>query len=98
MPISRAEVEHVARLARLALTEAELEHFATQLGQILEVAAKVSSLATDGVPPTSHAVPLVNVWREDAVGPCLTQEEALSTAPVAEQGRFMVPRIVEAQE
>ncbi len=64
-------------------------------GAILEEAEKVARLPTEGVPPMSHAVPRLNVWRGDEVGPCLTQEEALSTAPEVEQGRFKVPRIIE---
>lgn len=95
MSISRAEVAHVARLARLALSDEELEHSAEQLGQILRLAEQVRLLPTEGVPPTTHAVPLENVFREDVVGPCLTAEEALSTAPAVEQGRFAVPRILE---
>jgi len=97
MPISRADVQHVARLARLALSEEELDQFQRQLSNILEEAEKVERLPTEGVPPMSHAVPRVNVWRDDTVGPCLTQEQALSTAPAVEQGRFMVPRIIEEE-
>jgi aspartyl-tRNA(Asn)/glutamyl-tRNA(Gln) amidotransferase subunit C len=97
MPISRADVQHVARLARLALTDEELDRFQRQLSNILEEAEKVKRLPTEGVPPMSHAVPRVNVWRDDTVGPCLTQQEALSTAPAVEQGRFMVPRIIEEE-
>ena len=97
MPISRADVEHVARLARLALTEQELERFGAQLAVILEEADKIRRLPTDGVPPTAHAVPLANVWREDVPGPCLTQAEALSTAPEVEADRFKVPRIIEEE-
>ena len=97
MPISRADVEHVARLARLALTEQELERFGAQLAVILEEADKIRRLPTEGVPPTAHAVPLANVWREDVPGPCLTQAEALSTAPEVEADRFKVPRIIEEE-
>jgi aspartyl-tRNA(Asn)/glutamyl-tRNA(Gln) amidotransferase subunit C len=95
MPISRAEVLHVARLARLALTEEELDRFQSQLSLILQEADKVKRLPTEGVPPTAHPLPRANVWRDDTVGPCLTPEEALSTAPEVEQGRFRVPRIIE---
>jgi aspartyl-tRNA(Asn)/glutamyl-tRNA(Gln) amidotransferase subunit C len=95
MPISRADVQHVARLARLALTDEELDRFQAQLSVILDEAEKIKRLPTQGVPPTAQAVPQVNVWRDDVPGPCLTQDEALSTAPEAEQGRFMVPRIIE---
>jgi aspartyl-tRNA(Asn)/glutamyl-tRNA(Gln) amidotransferase subunit C len=95
MPISRADVEHVARLARLRLSDDELDRYQAQLTVILEEADKIKRLPTDGVPPTAHAVPLANVWREDVVGPTLSQAEALSTAPEVEQDRFKVPRIIE---
>ncbi len=97
MPISRNDVRHVARLARLTLTDEELDRFQSQLSVILEEAEKVSRLPTEGVPPTAHPLPRVNVWREDVVGPCLSHQEALSTAPEVEQGRFMVPRIIEEE-
>lgn len=92
--ISRDEVAHLARLARLAVTEQELDKFAGQLGVILEAVAKVTEVATDDVPPTSHAVPLTNVLRDDVVRPGLTQQQALDGAPAAEEGRFRVPRIL----
>src|SRR5215207_1511525 len=95
MPISRADVEHVARLARLALTDEELDRFQAQLPVILEEADKITRLPTEGVPPTAHPLPRVNAWRDDVPGPCLTREEALSTAPEVEQDRFKVPRIIE---
>jgi aspartyl-tRNA(Asn)/glutamyl-tRNA(Gln) amidotransferase subunit C len=94
MKLSREEVLHVARLARLAMTGEEVDRFGAQLSAILDHAAKVSEVAADDVPPTSHALPLSNVFREDAVGECLPQEKALSTAPEVEQGRFKVPRII----
>lgn len=95
--ISRDEVAHLAKLARLAVTDAELDTFAPQLDVILESVAKVSEVANgkdDAVPPTSHAVPLTNVFRDDVVRPSLTQQEALAGAPAAEDGRFRVPRIL----
>jgi aspartyl-tRNA(Asn)/glutamyl-tRNA(Gln) amidotransferase subunit C len=95
MPISRADVEHVARLARLRLTDEELDRYQAQLDVILQEADKIRRLPTEGVPPTAHAVPMANVWREDVVGPTLSQAEALSTAPEVEQDRFKVPRIIE---
>jgi aspartyl-tRNA(Asn)/glutamyl-tRNA(Gln) amidotransferase subunit C len=97
MPISRADVQHVARLARLALTDEELDRFQAQLSSILEEAEKIRRLPTEGVPPTAHPLPRVNVWRDDVVGPCLDREAALSTAPAVEQDRFMVPRIIEEE-
>jgi len=95
MPITRADVEHVARLARLALSDDELTELQEQLARILEHAERVTSLDTEGVPPTSHPVPLANVVRNDSVGECLTQDEALAGAPEAEAGQFRVPRIIE---
>lgn len=92
--ISRDEVAHLAKLARLAVTDAELDTFAQQLDVILDSVAKVSEVATDDVPPTSHAVPLTNVFRTDEVRPGLSQQQALSGAPAAEDGRFRVPRIL----
>ncbi|GAA1968275.1 MULTISPECIES: Asp-tRNA(Asn)/Glu-tRNA(Gln) amidotransferase subunit GatC [Amycolatopsis] len=92
--ISRDEVAHLAKLARLAVTDDELDVFAGQLDQILDSVAKVSEVAADDIPPTSHAVPLTNVFREDVVRPGLSQEQALSGAPAAEEGRFRVPRIL----
>ncbi len=92
--ISRAEVAHLAKLARLAVTDQELDKFAGQLDVILEAVAKVTEVAAEDVPPTSHAVPLTNVFREDVVRPGLTQQQALSGAPAAEDGRFRVPRIL----
>jgi aspartyl-tRNA(Asn)/glutamyl-tRNA(Gln) amidotransferase subunit C len=95
MALSREQVLHVARLARLALSDDEVERFRVQLSQILEHAARVTDVAATDVPPTSHPLPLVNVFREDVVGECLPPEKALSTAPEVEDGRFRVPRIIE---
>ena len=95
--ISRDEVAHLARLSRLAVTEDELDMFAGQLDVILQSVAKVSEVAADDIPPTSHAVPLTNVFREDVERPGLTQQQALAGAPAAEEGRFRVPRILGEQ-
>ncbi|MCP2255843.1 aspartyl/glutamyl-tRNA(Asn/Gln) amidotransferase subunit C [Prauserella aidingensis] len=92
--ISRDEVAHLAKLARMAVTEEELDTFAGQLDQILDAVAEVGEVAGDDIPPTSHAVPLTNVFRPDEVRPGLSQDEALSGAPAAEEGRFRVPRIL----
>jgi aspartyl-tRNA(Asn)/glutamyl-tRNA(Gln) amidotransferase subunit C len=97
MSISRDDVSHVARLARLSFTDAELERFTAQLQQILAHAEQVSDLVTDDVPPTAHPLPLVNIFREDAVGESLPQAKALSTAPEVEQDSFKVPRILEEE-
>ena len=96
MPVE-IDVEHVARLARLALTPEEKERFRRQLALILEHAEKVGEVAAEDVPPTSHPVPRSNVFRPDDVEPCLSQEEALATAPETEGGRFKVPRIIEEE-
>jgi len=93
--ITRDEVAHLAMLARLAVTDAELDVFATQLDVILQSVARVSEVADTDVPPTSHSVPVTNVYRDDEVRPGLTQEQALSGAPASEQGRFRVPRILD---
>ena len=92
--ISRDEVAHLADLARIDLDDAELDHLAPQLSVILESVASISGVAGDDVPPTSHPLPVTNVFRDDVVTPCLTPEQALSGAPASEQQRFMVPRIL----
>lgn len=95
--ITREEVAHLARLSRLALGEDELDHFAGQLDQIISAVARVSEVATADVPPTSHPLPITNVFRADEERPCLTAEQALSGAPASEQQRFRVPRILEEE-
>ena len=92
--ISREDVAHVARLARLDVTEEELDRFAEQLGAVLEHAADLAALDTGGVPPTAHPYPLANVLRDDVVEPSLDRDEVLAMAPTAEDGRFRVPRIL----
>ena len=91
MAISRDEVVHVARLARLALTDEELDRFAGQLDAILEAVGKVSELDLSGVEPTLHPLELSNVWAEDAPRPSLPVEDALANAPEVEAGAFRVP-------
>ncbi|MGZ4483294.1 MAG: Asp-tRNA(Asn)/Glu-tRNA(Gln) amidotransferase subunit GatC [Nocardioidaceae bacterium] len=92
--ISREEVAHLADLARIDLSDAELDHLAPQLAVILDAIKSISYVAADDVPPTSHALSLTNVFRDDVVRPCLTPEEALSGAPEVEEQRFSVPRIL----
>ena len=92
--ISRDEVAHLARLARLAVTEDELDLFAGQLDVILGAVARVGEVAAADIPPTSHAVPLTNVFREDVETPCLPAEAVLAAAPAVEDGKFRVPRIL----
>jgi aspartyl-tRNA(Asn)/glutamyl-tRNA(Gln) amidotransferase subunit C len=94
MPITRDEVAHLARLSRLALSDEELDHLAPQLDQIITSVAQVQEVAADGIPPTTHATGLTNVFRSDEPTPCLTPEEALSGAPAVELQRFKVPRIL----
>lgn len=89
------DIEHVARLARLALTDEEKEQLRRQLAVILEHAAKVGEVAADDVPPTAYAIARANVYREDEPEPSLPQPEALANAPEQEDGRFKVVRIVE---
>ena len=92
--IQKKDVEHVALLARLALTDEEKKVFTGQLAQILEHAGKIQALDTAAVSPTAHVVPLTNVLRPDEVEDCLTPAEALSNAPKQEDGGFAVPKIV----
>jgi aspartyl-tRNA(Asn)/glutamyl-tRNA(Gln) amidotransferase subunit C len=91
MAITRAEVLHVAELARLALSEDEIERFGEQLNAILEAVGKVAELDLDDVPPTSHPLELVNVWADDEPRPSLPVDEALASAPEREGGYFRVP-------
>jgi len=92
--VSRADVEHVATLSRLALTDDEIEQLTRELGAILDYAAEVSALDTADVPPTAHPLPLVNVFRPDDPRPGLDRDEVLAQAPAAEDGQFRVPRIL----
>ena len=92
--ITAADVQHLAGLARIALTPDEIEHLAGELTSIVDSVAKVREVATPDVPATSHPVPLVNVLRPDVPGPVLTQEQVLSGAPDAADGRFRVPAIL----
>jgi aspartyl-tRNA(Asn)/glutamyl-tRNA(Gln) amidotransferase subunit C len=93
--IERDQVRHLARLARIALSEDELDRLAGQLDVIVSAVARVAEVAAADVPGTSHAVPLDNVFRDDVVTGCLDRAEVLAAAPAAEQGRFRVPRILD---
>ena len=97
MALTAEDVASLARLARIELTDAELEILAPQLDVILESVARVSEVAAQDIPPSSHALPLSNVFREDKLRPCLPREEVLAGAPAAEQMRFRVPRILEEE-
>ncbi len=96
--ITREEVAHLAKLSRMQLRDAELDHFAGQLDAIVGAVARVGELPTEDVPPTSHPQPLTNVFRADVVRPAgtpvLDRGEVLAQAPAAEEDRFRVPRIL----
>jgi aspartyl-tRNA(Asn)/glutamyl-tRNA(Gln) amidotransferase subunit C len=96
--ISRDDVAHLARLARLAVTDEELDRFAGQLDQVLAAVARVQEASVADVAPMSHAVPLTNVLRADEVVPSLPRDAVLAGAPAAEDGRFRVPRILGEEE
>lgn len=97
MSLTRDEVAHLGRLARLSLTDDELDHYTDQLGVILDAVARVGEVAAADVPPTSHPMPLTNVTRPDEVRPHLSQAEALAAAPAVEDDRFRVPRILDEE-
>jgi aspartyl-tRNA(Asn)/glutamyl-tRNA(Gln) amidotransferase subunit C len=92
--LSRDEVRHLADLARIDLSDTELDHLAPQLNVILESVASIQGVAGADVPATSHPIPMTNVFRADVVRPGLTPEQALSGAPAQEDGKFSVPRIL----
>lgn len=95
--ITRAEVAHLAKLARLTIDDEHLDHYAEQLNVIIESVARVSEVAGADVPATSHPVPLINVMRPDVIQPGLHNEDALEMAPAREDGRFRVPRILDEE-
>ncbi|GAA4365879.1 Asp-tRNA(Asn)/Glu-tRNA(Gln) amidotransferase subunit GatC [Agromyces bauzanensis] len=92
--INAEQVAHLANLARIALTEEEIEHLTAELRQIMQAVEKVSEVATPDVPPTSHPIPMQNVFRDDVVGDVLTVEQALSGAPESDGSRFVVSAIL----
>lgn len=98
MKLSREEVEHVAKLARLSVDEKEVELFQKQLSDILSYVEQLNELDTSQIEPTSHVLDLTNVLREDEVKPCLTREEALAGAPEPGEGYFHVPKIIIERE
>jgi len=95
MKITRDEVEHVAKLARLAITEEETERYSQQLSNIMTYIEKLKELDTSQVEPTSHVLPMKNVFREDQVRPSLPREEILKNAPDRTEEFFRVPKIIE---
>ncbi len=92
--ITRAEVEHLARLARLELTEGEIDHYAEQLSAIVDAVARVSEVTAQDIPPTSHPIPVTNTFRPDLVRPGVDRDEIAASAPAWEDDRFRVPRIL----
>lgn len=95
--ISAEQVAHLAELARIDLNGDELESLTRELGQIVDAVAKVSQVATDDVPATSHPMPLTNVFRDDIVRPSLTVEQALAGAPERDGDKFRVPPILDEE-
>jgi aspartyl-tRNA(Asn)/glutamyl-tRNA(Gln) amidotransferase subunit C len=98
MSISREEVEHVAYLARLGLTEEEKNLFQGQLSDILQHVAMINQLDTGAIPPTAQVIPLQNVMRGDVAAPCYPPEEILANAPRVEDHYFRIPPVLEEQE
>jgi aspartyl-tRNA(Asn)/glutamyl-tRNA(Gln) amidotransferase subunit C len=92
--LSRADVVHVAKLARLALTDAEIDQYTADLAAVLEHAQDVAALDTAGVNQTAHPLPLANVYRVDEVRPSADRDEVLAMAPASENDRFRVPQIL----
>ncbi len=96
--LSRSDLANLARLARIEMTDQELDHLATEMDVILTAVARVQEVATPEILPTSHPLPLRNVTRPDVVSSSLTAEAALSGAPAKEEGRFRVPKILGEEE
>jgi len=94
LALTAADVARLGELARIRLTDEELARLAPQLDVILQSVARVTEVAGADVPPTSHALPLTNVFREDVVTPSLARDAVLAAAPAVEDGRFRVPRIL----
>lgn len=95
--ITRADVKHLAHLARLELTDEELDHYAGQLDVILQSVARVSEVVADDIPPTSHPIPLQNVFRDDVARPGLDRADIAAGAPAWQDDRFRVPRILDEE-
>ncbi|MFT7648596.1 MAG: aspartyl-tRNA(Asn)/glutamyl-tRNA(Gln) amidotransferase subunit C [Candidatus Poriferisodalaceae bacterium] len=93
-PISRDDVAHVAHLARIDVTDAEIDHFTGHLAKILDHASQLDALDLDDVPPTTHAYHLVNVLRDDVVTQTLDRDEVIAAAPDGHDGQFRVPSIL----
>lgn len=93
--VTLQDVEHIAKLARLELTDEEKETFTEQMNALLRYAEKLNELQTDDVEPTTHVLPVVNVMREDQIRPSWPLEEVLKNAPEQEEGQFLVPPVLE---
>jgi aspartyl-tRNA(Asn)/glutamyl-tRNA(Gln) amidotransferase subunit C len=94
--LQQDDVKHIAKLARLALSDDELPRYTEQVGRILEFFDELQQLDTTGVPPTAHPIPVSNAFREDVVKPSLGADKALANAPVREGDYFRVPKILES--
>lgn len=92
--LTRDEVVHVARLARLELTDDEIDRFTRQLGDVLDHAADIEALDVGDIEPTAHPIPLVNIVRDDRIVASLDRDEVLAAAPAAEDGQFRVPPVL----
>jgi aspartyl-tRNA(Asn)/glutamyl-tRNA(Gln) amidotransferase subunit C len=95
MSLSREQVLHVARLARVGVEDEEVELFAHQLSDILDYFDRLRAVDAEGVPPTAHTLPLHNVWRDDEPAPCLDPEQVLANAPQREGNQFRVKAILD---
>ena len=95
MPIQRKDVEHIAKLARLKLADREIDHLASQLGDIIDYIGQLKEVDTSNAKPTSHVVSTRNVFRKDTVRPSLKDDDVLKNAPSKGEGLFKVPRIIE---
>jgi aspartyl-tRNA(Asn)/glutamyl-tRNA(Gln) amidotransferase subunit C len=95
MAITRSEVAHVARLARLGLSEDEMDQLASELDHILDAMAELRALDTSQIPPTAQVIPLQNVMRDDVARPSSAHEDILKNAPVSHDGQFLVPPVLE---
>ncbi|MBI5399774.1 Asp-tRNA(Asn)/Glu-tRNA(Gln) amidotransferase subunit GatC [Candidatus Saganbacteria bacterium] len=89
------DINHIAKLARLGLTEDEKVLYGRQLSVILDYAARLQKLDTNNIPPASHAIPMKNVWREDVAAPCTNTDEIVANGPTVENNMFRVPKIME---
>ncbi len=95
MPLTREQVQHIAKLARLGLSEEDIERFRRQLSVILDYFEQLRQVDTEGVPPTAHTLAVHNVWREDEVGPSCDREDVLANAPIRKGDYFRVSAILE---